>query len=136
VLTVRVTSHCDYWTRLRNSEPDRYLAEKERVLQETFGVLDKRFPGLAQSIEHHDVATPATFVRHTGNWQGSYEGWLPTPRILGRRLPRALPNLESFYMAGHWVEPGGGLPSAALSGRYVAQLICARREKKFVASPP
>jgi phytoene dehydrogenase-like protein len=136
VMTVGVTSRCEYWTQLRDRDPDRYLAEKERVLQETIGALDRRFPGLAQSVEQHDVATPATFVRHTGNWQGSYEGWLPTPRILGRRLPRTLPGLEDLYMAGHWVEPGGGLPFAALSGRYAAQLICARRGKKFVASGP
>jgi phytoene dehydrogenase-like protein len=37
-------------------------------------------------------------------------------------------------MAGHWVEPGGGLPSAALSGKYVAQMICARDKKVFTAS--
>jgi len=136
VMTVRVTSCCDYWTRLRDSKPDWYQAEKERVMQELIAILDRRFPGLAQHLEAKDVATPATFVRHTGNWQGSYEGWLPTPQILGRRLPRTLPGLEDFYMAGHWVEPGGGLPFAALSGRYVAQLICARRGKNFIACEP
>ena len=68
-------------------------------------------------------------MRYTGNWQGSYEGWLPTPRILGRRIPYTLPGLKDFYMAGHWVVAGGGLPSAALSGRYVAQMICATKEK-------
>jgi len=99
-------------------------------------LLDKRFPGLAQNLEATDVATPATFVRYTGNWQGSYEGWLPTPRILGRWLPFVLPGLKEFYMAGHWVVPGGGLPSAVLSGRYVAQLICARNGRTFAASPP
>ena len=70
-------------------------------------------------------------MRYTGNWQGSYEGWLPTPRILGRRIPYTLPGLKNFYMAGHWVVAGGGLPSAALSGRYVAQMICAAKEKSL-----
>jgi phytoene dehydrogenase-like protein len=73
-------------------------------------------------------------VRYTGNWQGSYEGWLPTPRILGRRIPYTLPGLKDFYMAGHWVVAGGGLPSAAISGRYVAQMICARDGKVFAAT--
>lgn len=99
-------------------------------------ILDKRFPGLAENVDRSDIATPATFVRYTGNWQGSYEGWLPTPRILGRRIPYTLPGLEDFYMAGHWVVAGGGLPSAALSGRYVAQMICAHRGKVFAATEP
>lgn len=134
VMTVRFSSRCEYWVNLRTSNPDRYQTEKENILREVIGILDHRFPGLAEHLENSDLATPASFVRHTGNWQGSYEGWLPTPRILGRRLPRTLPGLEDFYMAGHWVEPGGGLPFAALSGRCVAQLICARNGRTFAAT--
>ncbi len=136
VMTVRVSSLCEFWSHLKDNDPGRYEAEKKRVLGEIVGILDRRFPGLARQIEFSDVATPATFARHTGNWRGSYEGWLPTPRILGRRPPRTLPGLEDFYMAGHWVEPGGGLPSAALSGRYVAQIICARNGRMFAATEP
>ena len=105
-------------------------------MQEVIGILDRRFPGLAEHLEQSDIATPATFVRYTGNWQGSYEGWLPTPRILGKRIPYTLPRLKNFFMAGHWVVAGGGLPSAALAGRYVAQMICAQNGKKFAATTP
>jgi phytoene dehydrogenase-like protein len=135
-MIVRLTSRWDYWTSLQDKDPGRYQAEKASILQEIIGLLDKRFPGLAQNLEATDIATPATFVRYTSNWQGSYEGWLPTPRILGRWLPFVLPGLKEFYMAGHWVVPGGGLPSAALSGRYVAQLICARSRRPFTATEP
>jgi len=79
-------------------------------MDEMVGILDQRFPGLARHVEQADLATPATYEHWTGNWQGSYQGWLPTPRILGRRLPYTLPGLENFYMAGQWVETGGGLP--------------------------
>jgi len=136
VMTVRLSSLCEYWINLRNNSPGRYKAEKESILRAVIDVLDGRFPGLAQHLECSDIATPATFVRYTGNWQGSYEGWLPTPRILGRRIPYTLPGLKDFYMAGHWVVAGGGLPSAALSGRYVAQMICARDGKVFAATKP
>jgi phytoene dehydrogenase-like protein len=136
IMIVRLSSRCDYWMNLRHHRPDGYKMEKETILQKIICILDHRFPGLAQRVEFSDVATPATFVRHTGNWQGSYEGWLPTPRILGRRIPRTLPGLEDFYMAGQWVEPGGGLPSAALSGRYVAQMICARDGRAFTTTEP
>jgi len=47
-----------------------------------------------------------------------------------------LPNLKNFYMAGHWVVPGGGLPSAGMSGREVAQIICAQMGKNFTTSEP
>jgi phytoene dehydrogenase-like protein len=34
-------------------------------------------------------------------------------------------------MAGHWVEPGGGLPTVAMSGRNVIQIICKKEKRKF-----
>ena len=136
IMTVRLPALYEYWTHLKKNNRLRYRAEKRALVREVIGILDNRFPGLAQHLERSDIATPATFFRYTGNWQGSYEGWLPTPRILGRRIPYTLPGLEGFYMAGHWVVAGGGLPSAALSGRYVAQMICARNGKAFAASEP
>jgi phytoene dehydrogenase-like protein len=134
ILIVRFAGSFDYWANLRERQPDDYAQAKQRLLQEIIGILEPKFPGLARNIECADLATPATFARFTGNWQGSIQGWLPTPRILGRRLSRTLPGLKDFFMAGHWVEPGGGLPLAALSGRYVAQIICARDGKVFAAS--
>lgn len=134
VITVRLTADCKFWPSLRDADPARYNAEKQRILQEVVAILDARFPGVARHVEATDVATPATFVRWTGNWQGSFQGWLPTPRILGKPFQFVLPGLKDFYMAGHWVVPGGGLPSAALAGRYVAQLICGRDGKAFAAT--
>ena len=136
VMTVRFPTSHEFWTGLKKNNPLRYRAEKKRVVREIVAALDNRFPGLAGQIERSDIATPATFVRYTGNWQGSYEGWLPTPRILGRRISYTLPGLKNFYMAGHWVVAGGGLPSAALAGRYVAQMVCAQNGRKFAATTP
>jgi len=136
LMTVRLPTRYEFWTGLKKQDVPRYRAEKRRIMQAVVAALDLRFPGLASQLEVYDLATPATYFRYTGNWQGSYEGWLPTPRILGRRIPYTLPRLKKFYMAGHWVVAGGGLPSAAMAGRYVAQMICAQFGKKFVATTP
>jgi phytoene dehydrogenase-like protein len=136
VMTVRLQTRYEFWMDLKKSDLPHYRAEKKRIVQEIITALDLRFPGLAPAVERSDIATPATFVRYTGNWQGSYEGWLPTPRILGRRIPYTLPKLKNFYMAGHWVVAGGGLPAAALAGRYAAQMVCADHGKKFTATSP
>ena len=134
IMLVRMFSRYEYWSRLRDERPADYTEAKEKLLRELVGILDQRFPGVAANLEEADLATPATFARFTGNWQGSFQGWLPTPRSLGHRLPRTLPGLRNFYLGGHWVDPGGGLPQAALSGRYVAQMICARDGKEFTTS--
>jgi phytoene dehydrogenase-like protein len=51
-------------------------------------------------------------------------------------MDKTLPGLDSFYMVGQWVEPGGGLPPAAQSGRNVIQVICKKDKKSFVTSTP
>ena len=91
---------------------------------------------ITSQVEMYDVATPITFNRYTGNWRGSYEGWLMTPQNYMANMSKVLPGLDSFYMAGQWVMPGGGLPSGVMSGRHVAQLICLKDSKKFIATTP
>jgi hypothetical protein len=39
-------------------------------------------------------------------------------------------------MAGQWVDPPGGTPYVAMSGRNVTQIICKNDKKKFVTSTP
>ena len=135
VLKVQFNTDYDYWKKL-SQEPERYKAEKEQIAEQVVTALDRRFPGLAAKVEMHDVATPVTWERYTGNWQGSYEGWLPTAQSLRARMSKTLPGLDNFYMAGQWVEPGGGLPTAAMSGRNVTQIICKTDKRPFVTTMP
>jgi phytoene dehydrogenase-like protein len=86
-----------------------------------------------------DVATPLTFERYTGNWQGSFEGWLITPQnasVVMKPMSQALPGLENFFMCGQWVEPGGGLPTGVMSGRRLVQALCKQDGIKFEATLP
>jgi phytoene dehydrogenase-like protein len=51
-------------------------------------------------------------------------------------VPKQLPGLSNFYMAGHWVEPGGTVTLAAASGKNTMQLICNADGKSFETSLP
>jgi phytoene dehydrogenase-like protein len=67
------------------------------------------------------------------SWRGAYEGWLPTSDAFLHHVNKKLAGLDRFYMAGQWVEPGGGVPTAVLSGRQAVQLLCADTERAFHA---
>jgi phytoene dehydrogenase-like protein len=135
VITMMLDTDYDYWTSMRK-DISRYKEEKQRIADIAVSMLDERFPGVTSQVEMNDVATPVTFNRYTGNWQGSYEGWLLSPDNYRANMSKTLPGLESFYMAGQWVMPGGGLPPAVMSGRYAAQLICSRDKREFVTTIP
>ncbi len=136
VLKVMFTSDYMYWKNLKQ-DPERYKAEKEQIADKVTTLLEQRFPGFADQIEMCDVATPITWERYTGNWRGSFEGWLVSKKTLPPfRMSKTLPGLKNFYMAGQWVEPGGGVPAVAISGRNVIQIICKRDKKAFVTKIP
>ena len=128
-------SKLEWWQELRKN-PDRYQQAKDEVSNTVIRLLDRRFPGAASQVEMIDVATPVTFKRYTGNWQGSIEGWMVTPKTAMLQVRKTLPGLANFWLCGQWVEPGGGLPPSALSGRNVVQFLCAQDRKEFVTTLP
>lgn len=135
LVTVIIESEFDYWEKLYNDR-DQYRAEKEKVAGLIIEQLERRFPGFKSQVEMIDVATPVTFYRYTGNWQGSYEGWQMIPDIVTLSMGKTLPGLRNFYMAGQWVMPGGGIPSGAMTGRFAIQLICRQDKQQFKAYLP
>ena len=136
-VTVMFQSNYDYWKGLAEDR-ERYDAEKKQIGITVIEKLNERIPGLADTLEVIDVATPLTTERYTGNWKGSMEGWLVTTRNInmafGNGMKKTLPGLENFYMAGQWVEPGGGIPTAAISARALIKRLCKQDKKRFVTT--
>ena len=130
ILTVTIPTQYTYWKEL-SVEPELYETEKKRIALEVIQRLDQRFPGLAPIVEMADIATPMTFERYTGNWQASFEGFLPTPKNIRVAIPKTLPGLQGFYMVGQWVQAGGGLPSGVSTAREVVQLMCKKDNLPF-----
>lgn len=128
------TYNHEYWVSLRTRDKALYDSEKQRVARAVVAVCEARFPAAKGRIEELDVATPATVVRYTGNWKGSMEGWLLTPSTGFRQFPPVLPGLKSFYMAGQWLSPGGGLPSGLMTARVVSKRICRDHHVKWHAA--
>ena len=136
VVQVEFETEWGYWNDLQGRDRAAYEAEKERVAVEVLQRLEVHYPGLSQQVEVTDVATPYTFWRYTLNHNGAWEGWLPTPETITTLVERTLPGLDSFYMAGQWVMPGGGVPPCLYSGRHVVQLLCRQDKQPFSTSAP
>jgi phytoene dehydrogenase-like protein len=132
-LTVMLPDSYEYWADLAGDRA-AYEEKKDQVARTVVHLLDQRFPGLSEQVEMVDVATPVTWERYTGNWKGSFEGWLITPQnasTVMKPMRQTVPGLGNFYMCGQWVEPGGGLPTGITSGRRLVQALCEEDGKKF-----
>ena len=125
VLEIFLRMDYGYFRRLIGNR--LYDTEQDQTAEQILEVLERIQPGISHDVEHTDVATPISYERYTGNWNGSSCGWLLTKKtmlsmILGMR--KTLPGLDRFYMAGQWVEPGGSVPLCAASGKNAVALIC------------
>ena len=132
--TVMIETYNDeFWTKLRDAGGTAYAEEKRKVGKEVTRALNRAIPGLSAAVETVDVATPCTFIRYTGNWHGSFEGWLPTLETMGKPLGRTIPGVANLRLVGQWVNPGGGLPPCAMDGRSLAKELCKLEGIKFRA---
>jgi phytoene dehydrogenase-like protein len=132
VVAVHLPTDWAYWQALAENRT-AYRAEKKRIADRCAEQLERLYPGFRSKIEMTDVATPLTYVRYTGSWKGTFMTWNLTGafRKAHRYIPKTVPGLENFWMAGMWTNPPGGLPGAALAGREVIQLICHRERRRF-----
>jgi len=128
VIVMRFDSPWELWKDIDDKE---YKREKEQIEKDSKTILEKHYPGISDSVEVCDVATPITDVSYTGVWKGSYEGFMPSSKNLMDNLHSTIPGLKKFYMAGQWLFPGGGLPPAGQSGKWAIQYICKEERTGF-----
>lgn len=126
-LLMQFESPWDLWEELEGPE---YIEEKRRIHHKAIDLLEQHYPGIRDKIEVMDIATPQTTVRYTGVWRGAYEGFMPSADVMNG-LPMELKHLDHFYMAGQWLFPGGGLPPAAQSGKWVIQKMCKKEGREL-----
>jgi phytoene dehydrogenase-like protein len=113
-----------------------YDAEQDQLADQAIDQLQRIYPAIRKEIEVIDVATPMSYERYTGNWQGSSCGWLLTKKTMRYNMfgmLKTLPGLNNFHMAGQWVEPGGSVALCAASGRNAIQSICAQDGISFTS---
>jgi phytoene dehydrogenase-like protein len=131
----------DYWHNGSDTDERReeYRRFKEEVGRELVATAERLIPGLSSRIEYFDAGTPLSLKRYTRNTDGSTGGWCyddrvsPVYRARGFNLFKTpFPNLHA---AGHYALWPGGVISAALSGRMVANRVLGKRLLSRMAQP-
>jgi phytoene desaturase len=127
VVQALLQTQYDWWAKTGT----RYQHEKDMAAERVLACIDRYLSGVKAAVQTVDVATPLTFWRSARTWRGAFEGWLPTVETFMQHVPKQLVGLDRFYMAGQWVEPGGGVPLAIMSGRHAVEILCAELGRPF-----
>ncbi|MFN8379934.1 MAG: NAD(P)/FAD-dependent oxidoreductase [Anaerolineae bacterium] len=137
VMEVMVRSDYDYWQNLFGRRV--YDSEQREVTDDVVQRIERWYPGLRGDIEVMDEATPLTYERYTNNSWGATTGFLLSREVMPSLImgmDKRVRGLDNLLLAGHWVEPGGGVPMSAASGRTAIQWICHLDRKPFQAFEP
>jgi phytoene dehydrogenase-like protein len=126
VVQAMLSTEYDWWA----TRGAQYQQEKDLAADRILTCLDGYLLGVKAHTQMVDLATPLTFWRNARAWRGAFEGWMPTSDAF-KHVSKELPGLERFYMAGQWVEPGGGVPMAVMSGRHVVEIVCTALGRQF-----
>lgn len=121
----------EYWKSLRENDIATYNKEKERIAGSIIEALDEQFGDIKDNVEMIDIATPATYIRYTGNWTGGQISWKAKKEIMGKATTWKIKGLRSFYMTGQWAGVSGGLNNVVMMGNHLAQIICKDEKKSF-----
>lgn len=126
ILQVLITQYADdfeYWQQLRTDNYQTYRTEKGIVAQSVEDCLVRTFPELADSLTVLDVCTPATNHRFCNAYQGAYMSFALTPYNEKVTHDGRLRGLKNVYLAGQWLQAPGGLPNAAVTGKFAIQRL-------------
>jgi phytoene dehydrogenase-like protein len=124
IVRLMIPASYKFSNRWGGGDRRRYLKIKEEMTERLIRLVEKRYlPGLSQHCTFIEAATPYTLERYTANEGGATYGLAPTPGQIGRGRPANRTPLRGLYLAGHYTRPAHGIVGAALSGRFVADVI-------------
>ncbi len=114
--SVGVICCADYLKDWQGLSKEDYKAKKEEVAKILLDRLEKHFPGIRESLEYYEVATPKTIKRFTSNTAGSVYGFAQTQNQSGTKRLRNNFLIPNLYFASAWAFPGGGFEGSIMAG--------------------
>ncbi|HVJ50143.1 hypothetical protein [Desulfitobacterium sp.] len=118
----------DYWKNAKTKST--YEQEKKQLADTIIEKLSAKLPQIKEKVVVWDVATPLTYERYCGTYKGS---WMT---VMGKgnktiAYPNTSENVANLYFAGQRLQPPGGLPVAAATGRTAIQYLCRDTDSVF-----
>lgn len=120
-----------FWWK-RKKDDGTYKSEKGAFGQRILAIAERKYPELRGKLEVIDVITPCTYERYLNSRHGSFQGFVHTARGKSLSETGVVKGLDNFLLSGQCIFHSGGMPPAAITGRFAAQRICKKDKKKFV----
>lgn len=112
----------DYWCSLYETKAD-YEKKKNEIALHAVQRLVKEYPFLDGKIRVLDVWTPVTYTRYCNSYKGAYMSFVTTKKAKSITVPGVVKGIDNVMLASQWLMGPGGLPTAAVMGKFAAWRI-------------
>ncbi|MBI9053451.1 MAG: NAD(P)/FAD-dependent oxidoreductase [Bacteroidales bacterium] len=109
---------------------EKYQKLKNEVAEILIQRVEKELSiDLKNHILFYDVSTPITYLRYTGNKNGSMMGARPGKENMQAGIAHHQTAIKNLILAGHWSDLGGGVP-ISVKAAINAVLLTLKKENK------
>lgn len=125
---VTISTHAlpEQWFEAKKKGEDAYKKLKSAYTEKVLNVFSEQFPGARDAIRSITAATPVTWERYTGRFQGCVGGY-PQTSLFKVRGP--LTRFDNLFLVGDSIFPGQSLPGVVTGARRTIELLLQRNEK-------
>lgn len=121
----------EYWSELYKDK-ESYTKKKMEVAELTMQQVEKQFPEFKGKLSIIDVWTPMTYVRYCNAYKGFYQAFMLSKDSAKIPYPSAaIKGLDNVVLGGQWLNPPGGLPGAAIAGKFAVQRLLYKEGEKI-----
>jgi len=114
----------EYFKKLYEADKKAYENKKNEIAERLLKRIEERWPEYAGKLSILDVWTPVTYERYCHAYRGYYQSCVVSKHV--RKKPKPSPfvkELKNVVLAGQWLSPPGGVPSAAITGKFAIDRI-------------
>lgn len=120
-----------YWRKLYGDR-EQYNKKKVEIAELILRKIEERFPEYAGKMKLIDTWTPITYERYCNAYKGYNQAYMITKNSMKNPYPSPfVKGIENVILAGQWLSPPGGLPGAAIQGKFSIQRIL-KKEKRSI----
>lgn len=132
-LLVQYEDDFNRWEDLYLHNLEQYKEAKHNLANYVVKRIEQQYPQLAGKMEVVETVSPYSFYRFCGAYKGSYMSFILTPFAPKQTSKGRVKGLSNLYLSGQWLQPPGGLPNAAVTGRFTIQRLCKDLKRPFNA---
>ena len=121
----------DYWMKLYEDK-EEYDNKKKELAQILMKKIEENYEGYKDKMTILDSWTPVTYKRYCNAYKGYNQAYMITKNSMKNPYPSPfVKGIENVILAGQWLSPPGGLPGAAIQGKFSIQRIL-KKEKRSI----